>query len=217
MKKIVSLLVASAAYVTHAAMAQQVQGPGGIQTSCNTLLAFGSQYTTPGPDTVLFGVRLADWTDETVDFLKRAVDACGDAKRIRPDYIERTKERINRAPKVAEQRRLAQEKQATEDLQRKQLAECRSSNGYELYSAQERVIADIENIKGWRENQAQERRIARTSGVRNLWEERNNGEWIVQSSDDLKADFAEYKRLGGKAKTPQKVAHEVVDPCPSAP
>lgn len=195
------------------AHAQQVQGPGGIVASCNGVLTIPGRSVNYRADSVVFGVRLSDWTPETVSFLKGMVDTCTQGKRVRQDVIDRANASIDRLAALPEVQRLADEKKAAEEGRRQRLATCESKPEAATYNAQERVIAGVEAIQGWKQNQAHERRVAQASGVRNLWEERNNGEWIVQLQDELKVDFSEYKRLGGKAASPQAVTHKLPDPC----
>jgi hypothetical protein len=95
---------------------------------------------------------------------------------------------------------------------------CRASADYRLWIHQAGVVSLREQLADWKANQAQQRRYARESGVRDLAAERNAGEWVVQLSDNLKSEFADYRGYGGKAKTPARVTPpEGRDPCEGAP
>lgn len=203
------LLIVSAS----ACAQQQQQGPGGAIASCSSVLTFSRQHVNYTPDSVVFNVKLSEWTPDTVIFLKGMADSCGQAKRIRQDFIDQAKTSIDEVATVPEKRRLDDEKKTNKEIKMQRLEVCESTNESALYNAQEAVISDLEQIAGWKENQAKERRIAMVSGVRDLLNERNNGAWIVEITDGLKNDFAEYKRLGGKAKSPKTVTHKLSDPC----
>lgn len=235
-------VIAAAISVCGSVMAQdapapQANGPGGAKATCQELDRFPDRNRSTGglmnTDDVAFNVRIADWTPEVVEFLKSSADSCAadlldklaqkwQAENRRPyqptiNSINSRAEKIKRSldttlASVGKEKAARAKEQADKEKQQR-LAACEATNASALYSAQERVIAGVENIAGWKENQAYERRVAQTSGVRNLREERNNGEWIVRLGDELKGDFAEYKRLGGKAASPQKVTHLLSDPC----
>lgn len=115
-------------------------------------------------------------------------------------------ERKEAARKEREQKQQEQaaRKQAVDDKSA-QLEECKKTPTYSMYLIQDMVIADLDNIKGAKEQQAMQRRYAAASKVRDLYEERAAGEALVQAQDSLKTDFAEYKRLGGRASSPSAI------------
>ena len=208
--------IASTALVllSGAAYGQTVQGPGGIQTNCNDLLVSGTHYRsrTVTPDTVIFNVKVSEWTPDTVAFLKSALDRCA-AGKIRDDYIRVTKATFDEIARIPAKAKAAEEQKLAQEQANQRLKTCQSTPEYERYSAQENILSYVEELETSKAQQAHERRVAKTSGVRNLLEERQIGERIVNLNDDLKTEFARYKQLGGKASSPQKVTRERTDPC----
>lgn len=91
--------------------------------------------------------------------------------------------------------------------------DCTQSQAYGLFRAQEAVIDDREGIAAARASIARERHVGELSGVIDMETQHVAGTQIQQWTEDLKADFAEYKSLGGTALTPQTVKHSVADPC----
>lgn len=170
------------------------------QTSINNMLASGHLVTSTQN-------KIYAWVDQVNDKVERIVnqnqraDAAVEAQKIAAAQAERARQI------------------AAADAQRKDIiaakAACEDTDKYKLYFAERSVVADIDQIADWRRNQAKEAEIVRVSGVRDLAEERNNGEWIVQLRSDLKVAFADYKRLGGKAANPNSVKLRLSDPCSS--
>lgn len=188
-------------------------GPGEVSFTCNNLLSLGETQYTSGLETRVFGARLIDWRQDTADYLKDKVDSCALHADPRGLHVEAIKAALDRLVRLAAEKRDAATAATSAMRLQKTLEVCQAQKQFQLYQAQESVISTIDQIAGWKRNQAEERRIVAASGVRDLGEERNNGEWIIQLSDDLKGYFADYKRLGGKAKSPNSVKHLLKDPC----
>lgn len=91
--------------------------------------------------------------------------------------------------------------------------DCHDTQEFRLYDAQETVATSVEEVSVQRAGLAQQRKIAAASGVRDLTEERRLGEWLVNYQDAVKTSFAEYRKLGGKATSPQTVGHKIPNPC----
>jgi hypothetical protein len=90
---------------------------------------------------------------------------------------------------------------------------CHDTKEYLIYQAQENVIGDLEQISIVKSNMAHDLEVSKASGVRDLRNERANGEQLVDARDALKEAFADYRKFGGKASMPQKVTHQLTNPC----
>jgi hypothetical protein len=192
-----------------------------VPISCEQLASFGSG-AMDGQD-IIFGVPRSQWTSQIAGQIQSMAWRCSHAATPMTQAItqranalayqaQQQADGAARANALAARDRQAASSAAAAD-RRAQLTACEATPAHALYSAQEGIISGLENIADFRSAQSKERRITETSGVRDLRAERNNGEWIVELQDELKSDFAEYKRLGGKAPTPQKVTHAASDPC----
>lgn len=202
------------------APAQQAQ-PTQVQISCDQLASFGMG-AMDGQD-VIFGVPRSQWTAQIAGQIQSMAWRCTHGATPLTQAITQKANNLAyqakqqadgqaRADALAGRNQQATASAAAAD-RRARLGACEATPDHALYAEQEAIIAGLQNISDFHGAQSKERRIAETSGVRDLRAERNNGEWIVELQDELKSDFAEYKRLGGKAPTPQKVTHALPDPC----
>jgi len=141
-------------------------------------------YTTPAQNAILAWERhIDDKADQIIYDNQRAIAAAAQQKQ---------------QELIAEQARQEAAAEARRKELREKVAACEETNQYKLYFAELTVTGDIEHLAAWRQNQAHEAEVTRVSGVRNLREERNIGEWIVELNTEIKTSFADYKRLGGK-------------------
>ena len=217
----------------------RLTGPGGVQTTCHDLEAFGSPQV--GSDSNLFGMDQVQWTPEMISFLVGMAYDCqthliqdmSKQKKLTPqltglihDHTERTAAKLHAVmdqnDALAKSAAASDRAQAQSDREaKKQLAEnarrllvsCEDTKEYRFYDAEDAVMQDIDVLQGWDDNARQERRVSNFGGVRNLSNEYINAQGKVSAQDALKQAWADYKSLGGRAASPQKVRHRSADPC----
>lgn len=121
------------------------------------------------------------------------------------------------ADKKAEEYRLKQEEERKEQLALQKMHDdintCKDTDKYRLYFVQEEIIGDYEWIAAAKEDLKKENMIGRISGYTDKDKRYDDGAIIVEHSNQIKDLWPEYKRLGGKAKTPEKIKHSVKNPC----
>lgn len=235
------VLVSSACLAEDQWGSDPVAGPGEMRASCADLDAFGGGKFDS--DDVVFGVKKSEWTDQMVAFVTATASRCRTALRrdlyVRQRLTDQTDSQLfqrerqitakardiqkqNKAMLAQqekdrrEERRLQREEaDRAEKARRESLATCEGTPEAKLYNAQEDVVGTVEQLAALRTDAARDRKVVQVSGVRDLYRERQNGETLVQLNEDLKANFSAYKKLGGKAASPQKVTHQLQDPCAS--
>ncbi len=126
------------------------------------------------------------------------------------ELIEAEKRRVE-----AENDKLAEEKRRVEmEKAKNTLIACRTTKKHQLFLIQEDIVSDYSQLAGWEARQAEEREITRQSGVSNLSERYNNTAWIISFKKGIKMKWTEYKRLGGKASSADKIMKfSIKDPC----
>lgn len=194
-----------------------------VVNSCQDLEALGAGAFNGAP--VVLGVPRGQWSNDDTMAIAKLASRCltGPNSQFLPPQA---RSNIGRSYTIAYQyarqdsaahaREANLQKQANEDERRhaaEALQQCDATPAARLYNVEERIIAGRGNLANYRSALAQEHRIAQTSGVRDLRRERNEGEAIVELQDDMKVDFEDYKQLGGKARSPDRVAHAGADPC----
>lgn len=225
------------------AVAQQGMDPAHTQSprlsgvTCPGLDAFADNNEIG----IAFGVDPSNWSDRDVAFLVSATYNCkrdminalsqnnrltsqtSDAVSLRTEMIIKKIRIINSENRAADRRvaankaELAQAQRLESDRLSADLATsqaaCIKSDGNMAYQIQENVIQGVAAIADWKSSAAQEAKISRASGIRNLSREYSNGEGRVESQDALNQAWQAYKEIGGKATSPQRVAHTLKDPC----
>jgi len=112
-----------------------------------------------------------------------------------------------KAEAVKEARAAQQEDRA------KKLGECLESPAYKIWQASLRVATGVKMIRDAQTLLAHDNAVARESDVSNLAERRKAGEDMVTGKILVEKSFAEYKKVGGTASTPEEV---VPGPDPAA-
>jgi hypothetical protein len=133
---------------------------------------------------------------------------------VRARHEQKLREAEKRRVEV-ENDKLAEDKRRVEMEEAKNaLIACRSTKEHQLFLIQEDIVSDYSQLAGWEARQTEEREITRQSGVTNLSERYNNTAWIISLKKEIKMNWAEYKRLGGKASSADKIKkHAIIDPC----
>ena len=237
--KIAIAFIAACSFATLISAAQPwgqnvLLGPGKMQASCRDLERFGlGDFDSID---LVFGVPKSQWDKNMVSFVGAAAYDCGELlKKLLKEQssltssehlgifnmvsmIDKKAQNIGAENEVRSKTEIATKVAQEENIKRAkaaQLSTCESSANHQLFLTQTIVLNSIDDLTGFREAQARERRIARESGVRNLLIERQNGAGIVAASDNFKEAWAQYKSLGGKAASPQKLSRSQNDPCES--
>ncbi|MGZ8251779.1 MAG: hypothetical protein ACXWT7_05505 [Methylophilaceae bacterium] len=185
-------------------------GPEGIEATCKQVMVIDEPSSAD-----VFNVKVNDWTPETVTFLNGVVDRCFDGA------LESMDKRPYETNKVSYNMSRANAKQsfrfayvaAVNAKREAKNKECYKSPSFLFYAKQDDVVNMSNHIAELREVQARERKITKESGVRDLAKERSIGEGIVRYTEIRAGLFNEYKRMGGKELTADKVTKNLANPC----
>jgi len=132
----------------------------------------------------------------------RKVKAAEDARKASVAAEETTKAKAIQRARAAQQEERA-----------KQLADCLESPSYKLWQVSLEVEAGVQMIRKAQGILNHDNAVARESNVTDLAERRSAGEEIVAGKRLVATAFADYKKLGGTASTPEEV---VPGPDPAA-
>ncbi len=193
-------------------------GPNGIEVDCRSLNERAKNDQ--------FNIKATEWTEDTVSFLHDKVWRCEQIKVNAVDMEKRpydvgnarreadwSKMSIDKAYKdgleLKESNRKAAERQSKFTAEK----ECMATPQYALFDNQQGVIGYQDAMNKMKLVQKKEREIARESGVRNLAVERDLAARMIIYRDYRDAHFKEYKKLGGKASSADKVKSDIANPC----
>lgn len=192
-------------------------GPNGIEADCKSINWRSSDDK--------FNIKSSEWTQDTVSFLIKKVESCEQIKIAvagtkYPGQIDSAKKdaewsklSINRKYEEVSQQKERDRKSEESGKKLLALEQCRSNDDYELFKSQNAVIEYHKAVEDLKQAQKKEREISKESGVRDLGLERNLGFQIVTYRDLRDANFKQYKKLGGKAASAEKVTRDLSDPC----
>jgi hypothetical protein len=135
---------------------------------------------------------------------EKAANERADAERAAAEKADAAEARKQTAIRVA----AAQKAKAMRD--------CKASQPYRLYLAQEAVLADLKEKDRWERALAKEQKIAEISGSENLSAKYYDGMAIVHADEEIDRDFRQYQNAGGAANGPLGVSADLANPCRSA-
>jgi hypothetical protein len=123
------------------------------------------------------------------------------------EYISIKQERDgkNKAAEAERKRQADMAMQAQAEAQKQKLQQVLDSPAYKLWQASSRVEAGLRMIKFGQQALDHDDAVQRESGVIDLTARRSAGEKVVTGKQLVESAFAEYRKLGGTAQTPEEV------------
>jgi len=160
---------------------------------------------TAAPHTLI----LPTYTDQQANVASSKAFHIEDANR---KLLEHEKQLAEEKKQKAEHEAYQAKVKHSDDL-RQAVLKCQASDASLFQQSEYEITNAVQDLADLRKRQQYEAEVVQASGVHNLRRERAIGEEIVDTTHKMQQSFAEYKRLGGKAATPQQVTMTVADPC----